>query len=82
MKISQKEERRQIWGSRNIPVAREGFAAEQKTAYDFLQQEKAYPEGYYALVVAPAETSAKISLFDQELFQFFHEAVPEIFLKN
>lgn len=62
---------------KSSPVATVGFAAVQKTAYDFPQQEEACQEGDYDLVAALVGVSAKISPFGQVLFQFFHETGPE-----
>ena len=63
---------------RRPPVVIADFAVVQKTAYDFVQQEVAYLERYHHdSVAALVRTSAKISPSDQELFQFYHESVPE-----
>lgn len=55
-----------------------GFAAVQRTAYDFLQQEQASQENYCDLVAAVPVAAPKTFPSDPVQFQFFHETGPGI----
>ena len=57
------------------PAAKVGFVG-WETAYDSHRQEVACQECYCDLVAELAEDAVRISLSDQELFQFLHEIGP------